>query len=165
MTGNEGRKERFERLYVELAPRVSAYCARRIGWEDAREVLAETFMIAWRKLDAVPDDAALPWLLATARRVLANRYRHARPRVAQDEVTVPDHAADVAVRLDLGSAFARLSAADQETLTLVSWDGLSMAEAARVVGCSPGAFAVRLHRARARLRADLDDAAHVGGTR
>lgn len=53
-------------------------------------------------------------------------------------------------------AFAALSESDREALRLVAWDGLRLAEAAGVAGVSRPAFAMRLHRARRRLAAQLD---------
>jgi RNA polymerase sigma-70 factor, ECF subfamily len=159
------RRARFDELYRELAPRVAGYCRRRTDPEEAREVLAETFTIAWGKLEAVPDDAALPWLLATARKVLANRRRLRRADASLPEARVPDHADDVAGLLDLRRAFAQLSAEDRDTLALIAWDGLSVAEAATVAGCTAGTFSVRLHRARKRLSALLEPVTAVGGER
>jgi RNA polymerase sigma factor (sigma-70 family) len=155
----EERQARFEALYAELMPRVLGYALRRTEAEEARDVVAETFTVAWRRLDEVPDGAAaLPWLLVTARNVLANRRRKAdrEPAIAPT-VAVRDHADDVAATLALGSAFARLSERDRETLALVAWDALPPRDAARVAGCSAATFTVRLHRARRRLAALLSE--------
>ena len=54
---------------------------RRIGADEAEDVLAETFLVAWRRRDDVPDDA-LPWLYAVAGNVLRNRTRAQRRRAA-----------------------------------------------------------------------------------
>jgi len=145
--------ERFERLFRANYGRVVAY-ARRRGSSDSEDVAAETFLIAWRRLDAVPRNE-LPWLLGVARRVLANRRRAASRR----ERAVADPAAEVAVpppTLDasLRDALLQLSERDRELLTLIAWDGVTTAEAARVLGVSSVAARVRLHRARRRL-ADL----------
>jgi RNA polymerase sigma-70 factor (ECF subfamily) len=139
-------------------------------------VAAETFLIAWRRLDDVPPhEAALPWLLVTARRVLANRRR------ATDRATTMaplleadvngagglDPADAVAERAALAAAFRRLDETDRETLALVAWDGLAPREAAVVAGCSAATFAVRAHRAKRRLASLLaeEDASHIGTTR
>ena len=129
---------------------------------------AETFAVAWRRLEDVPaGDDALPWLLATARKQLANRHRRARTRerfaeapLPASATSAPDPATSVAERAALAAALARLSADDRETLALIAWDGLGPKEAAVVMGCTAATFAVRAHRARRRL-ADLladDDA-------
>ena len=162
------RRERFERLFVELSPRVLGYALRRTDPEETRDVLAETFTVAWTRLDRVPPgEEALPWLLAVARKVMANRRRAAdrrsrtTDRLAGARTAVPDHAEAVAGLAELATAFATLSPKDRETLALVSWDGLTPAEASTVAGCSAGAFSVRLHRARRRLAALLDDPLQV----
>jgi len=161
----ERRRARFDDLYRELAPQVIGYCRRRTDPEEAREVLAETFVIAWRKLEAIPVEAPLPWLLSTARKVMANRRRLQRADPVSIEPRAPDHASDVAASLDLQAAFRRLSAEDRDTIALVAWDGLNPADAAVVAGCTSGTFSVRLHRARKRLAALLDPVTTVGGER
>ena len=123
-------------------------------------MVAETFAIAWRRLDDIPDHA-IPWLLGTARRVLANRRRKHHELPAAPAAIVPDHAEAVAGLATLVGAFNRLAEADRETLGLIAWDGLEPREAARVVGCSAATFAVRLHRARRRLEALLAEPASM----
>jgi RNA polymerase sigma factor (sigma-70 family) len=134
-------------------PRVLGFAMRRTDPEEARDVVAETFTIAWRKIDRVPEaHEALPWLLVTARNVLANRRRKSARVVASGPVAVErDHAEDVVASLTMVAAFNRLGERDRETLALVAWDGLEPRDAARVAGCSSATFSVRLHRARRRL--------------
>jgi DNA-directed RNA polymerase specialized sigma24 family protein len=71
MPRTTSRDERFERLYVEHCPAVRRYLRRRADAVLVEDTLSETFLVAWRRLDAIPDDA-LPWLLGVARRALAN---------------------------------------------------------------------------------------------
>lgn len=154
---------RFEQLWDELFPRVLGYALRRTDQEEARDVVAETFTVAWRRLEDVPDgDGALPWLLATARKQLANRRRRddTRSRHAAGPFadTGRDPADDVAERSSLAAAFTLLSEEDRETLALIAWDGLQPREAALVTGCSAATFAVRAHRARRRLAVLLEAA-------
>jgi RNA polymerase sigma-70 factor (ECF subfamily) len=115
------------------------------------------FAIAWRRLDDVPDPA-LPWLLACARRVLANqrrgerRFGALRSRLAADRLgPLSTDEGDGQLR----QALNELRERDREVLLLVAWEGLEPAEAAAVLGCSRGALAVRLHRARKRLAVAL----------
>jgi RNA polymerase sigma-70 factor (ECF subfamily) len=163
------RVARFERLWDELFARVLGYALRRTDPEEARDVAAETFTVAWRRLEEVPPgDDALPWLLATARKQLANRRRRAETRdrhtlaasatadPSRGDPTLGDPAHRLAERAALADAFDRLSADDRETLALVAWDGLQLREAALVIGCSAATFAVRAHRARRRLAALLE---------
>jgi RNA polymerase sigma-70 factor (ECF subfamily) len=148
---------RFEQLFRAHVGRVRTYVARRTA-EGVEDVVAETFTIAWRKLERVPEDA-LPWLLATARRVLANQRRSSRRRLALVErltrteqpilvAATEDPRAD-AVREALGGLRPR----DRELLLLVERDGLTSEQASRVVGASSAAVRVRLHRARQRFAA------------
>ena len=155
-------EERFRRAFVHLDA-VAAY-ARRRGAPDPEAVAAEVLAIAWRRLDVVPPDDPLPWLLGTARRVvLAQRRSAARtstlPAVAdvasEPEVSILDH--------DVAAALRALAPVDREALLLVAWEGLDAPAAARVLGIRPTAFRVRLHRARRRFAAALaavEDAAH-----
>jgi len=158
------REERFDALARALGPRVLAYLARRVDPPaDAADVLAETLIVVWRRLDDVPADEreALVWTLAVARRVAANQRRGRRRGEALVEALrgqvqaaspPPDPAA-----LDLRRALARLGRDDREILTLVAWEGLSPAEAAGVLGVGPAASRKRLQRARERLTAELGE--------
>jgi len=122
--------------------------------------VAETFIVAWRRLPEVPDDP-IPWLLAVARGVLANQRRATGRRKALDQklasaprpagVLASDPAEEIAARMTLHAALTRLSEWDREALLLVVWDGLDNRKAAVVMKCSPATFALRLHRARRRL--------------
>ncbi|MFI9759911.1 RNA polymerase sigma factor [Streptomyces sp. NPDC051963] len=160
-------EERLRALYAAHYGRVLSFARRRAGdAETAQDVAAETFLVAWRRIDKVPatPDEALPWLYAVARNILANVQRGQRRggrlaarlgRTAPATPAAPDHAGGVVEALHVRQALAALSERDQETLRLVGWDGLDSAAAARVVGCSTRTFAVRLHRARQRLEREL----------
>lgn len=155
---------RFNALYLAHSGAVLRYASRRTDPNSARDVVAETFLIAWRKLDDVPASAgqAEPWLYAVARRVLANAERSNRraqrvaARLWQEGQEgqlgqVSDPAVVIAERHRVIQALNKLSEPDQEALRLVGWEGLDVAGAALAMGCSRSAMAVRLHRARRRL--------------
>jgi RNA polymerase sigma factor (sigma-70 family) len=151
------RRDRFERVYRDHHAAVRAYLLRRAEPELAQDALSETFLVAWRRLDDVPADP-LPWLLATARRTLANQRRSARrlrglreQLASRETAEAADPAEQVADAELVRRALATLSEADREVLMLVAWEGLDPARAAQVAGCSRATFAVRLHRARKRL--------------
>jgi RNA polymerase sigma-70 factor, ECF subfamily len=154
-------RDRFATLYIQHYPAVLRYAARRIGAEAARDVAAETFLVAWRLLDRVPSEQPLPWLYATARKCLANEVRRngSRERLAarisaeaaRGEAVGAELSERVADRLDVLTALGTLRPLDQEALRLIEWEQLDVAAAAQVVGCSTGAFKVRLHRARRRF--------------
>lgn len=160
-----GRRHRLEQLFAVHGPFVYGYARRRASAEDADEVVSETFLVAWRRIDEVPPDA-LPWLLVVARNSLANLRRSqarqaalrgrlaATPRLpAQEEE--PGQTQPTASYAVL-RALAALSAAEREAITLLAWEDLTPAEAAIVLGCSRSAIYLRLHRARRRIRHDLE---------
>ena len=156
--------DRFSELYQAHFGAVLRYAMRRTDRETARDVAAETFLIAWRRLGAVPADPgrARPWLYGVARRVLANaeRSRHRAQRVTarlgeQQQEPVPDTAGAVVERIRLAYALAGLPAGDREALRLIGWEELDLAGAAVVMGCSRSAMAVRIYRARRRLERAL----------
>lgn len=153
----------FDALFRAHHRRIWAYAARRVGRDDAYDMLSETFLIAFRKLRDRPRDE-LPWLLTIARHVCANHMRSLRRTDAVLEdlqaswvSTSAEPNIDVVEALAMRAAFRSLEPSDQEILMLVSWDGLSRDQAAEVLGCSIGTFAVRLHRARRRLIRALED--------
>jgi RNA polymerase sigma factor (sigma-70 family) len=152
---------RFSRLYRDHEREILRYALRRSAEpQDAADVLAETFLVAWRRLGEIPvDEEARLWLYATARRVLANHQRgiKRRTRLAErlrDELRrqLPSPPAPDRPVLD---ALAGMAEADRELLMLVGMEELSPSEAARVLGISTVAARTRLHRARRRLRARL----------
>lgn len=154
-----GPEERFEALYQRYYGRVLAYALRRAPAEAAQDVVADTFVLAWRRLDRLPAEP-LPWLLAVARKVMANDRRRVRRQqetlaLLQTPGAGQQAAADLGELAAVAAALRRLSELDQELLKLVTWDGLSTKEAATVSGISHVACRVRLHRARRRLEADL----------
>ena len=161
--------ELFEQAYRSAGTAVLGYALRRCeSREDAFDVVAETFTIAWRRRADMPadPDEARPWLVGIARRCLANAARSSTraSRLGQRLAdcfapgAVPDPAAVLERSADAGrvrEALLELPDDDRELLTLVAWEGLTPAQAAGVLGLTPGATRVRLHRARARLRAAL----------
>jgi RNA polymerase sigma-70 factor (ECF subfamily) len=144
----------FERLFRERYAAVHRYVARRVESAAVQDVVAETFLTAWRRFGQIDGDA-LPWLLGIARRVCANHLRGRDRRAALRErlmaEPVPGQPTVASGDRELLTALASLGEEDREALLLVAWDRLSNPEAAQVAGCSTGSFAVRLHRARRRL--------------
>ncbi|MFG1690307.1 RNA polymerase sigma factor [Nonomuraea sp. NPDC049269] len=152
---------RFTSMYDGCRQRVWAYVVSRAGRQVADEVVSETFAIAWRRLDDVPEPA-LPWLLGVARNVLRDNIRAETRREALNAElrawTEGDVADQVTERLGVLRALAELPEDDREVLLLIAWQGLSPKDAARVIGCSSAAFRVRLHRARKRLKQAMEPA-------
>ena len=155
--GMDGQRERFEEVYRQHVGAVAAYALRRAPREMAEDVVAETFLVAWRRLDRMPEEP-LPWLYGVARRTLANHRRSAarRESLAQRlEIEAPAGSVGP-VDERLLDALRALRRRDREVLMLLAWEGLTPAEAAQVLGCSPVAYRIRLHRARKRLALALE---------
>lgn len=138
---------------------VLAYALRRATTHaDAEDAAAETWAIAWRRRDVLPDDP-LPWLYATARRVLANQHRGGRRRLALlqrlrgrlDPTAIADPGGPSGPDPVVVEALARLRPDDAELLRLVAWEELEHARIAAILGVTANAVAIRLHRARARF--------------
>ncbi|HET7416616.1 MAG TPA: RNA polymerase sigma factor [Solirubrobacterales bacterium] len=153
---------RFSRLYQEHEGEILRYALRRSEEpEDAADVVAETFLVAWRRLGDVPlGEEARLWLYATARRVLANQKRGVtrRTRLAErlrQELRRQLPAPAPGERGEVLEALAAMREGDRELLMLVGMEELTPAQAARVLGISTVAARTRLHRARRRLRARL----------
>ena len=185
-----GRKEvmtrdtRFVEVYETHVRRVYAYCRRRTDSTRADDAVAEVFLTAWRKIDAVPEGGdALLWLYAVAHKVISHHRRSSRRRnrlemklnsIGVGPLPPID---DLVVRRDDAErallAASRLREKDQEVLRLAIWEELSHAEIAEVIGSTPGAVKQRLFRARQALAREFtrlekktrhSPAAQEGGT-
>lgn len=161
MRAEHERRRRFDELFSSLGPDVVSYCRWRAGSpSDAQDAVAEVFLTAWRRLEALPDgDDARIWLYATARRVIANQRRSARRRIALQErlalerpISSPPTAAPTAEEVLVHDALRLLPPRDREVLLLAEWEGLSPAQIASVLGCLTVTARGRLHRARNRFR-------------
>jgi RNA polymerase sigma-70 factor (ECF subfamily) len=158
----------FRRLFDDAYRPLLAYALRRgASHADAEEVVAEALLVAWRRRAELPSGPdALPWLYAVARRVLANRRRAAAraqrfrralrigSSLPSGREPEPSLERGEEVRAVL-AALRRLPEPDQEVLRLAVWEGLSHRQIALSLGCSENAAALRLHRARQRLREEL----------
>jgi RNA polymerase sigma-70 factor (ECF subfamily) len=152
--------ERFAGLYDQYYRNVLRYALQHAERVSAEDVASEAFLIAWRRLPDVPEPP-LPWLLGVARNLLRKQAEDGRRRrLLADRMAAMTSAADVTAwdagehvveRATALQVLASLPERDVEALTLVTWHGLDAREAAAVLGCSPRAFTVQLHRARRRL--------------
>ncbi|WP_320668492.1 RNA polymerase sigma factor [Patulibacter defluvii] len=164
---DQAARERFEALWAEHHRAVHAYVLRRIDDRDAAaDVTSETFLVAWRRLEHLPEPP-LPWLLGVARKTVANARRgsgRAQALIARLErepedrvVRDPAHGEDDGLAAErVMAAFNRLADGDRDVLSLIVWEGLAPREAAAVLGIAAPRFSVRLHRAKQRLRQQLD---------
>jgi RNA polymerase sigma-70 factor, ECF subfamily len=160
-------RRRFENLWNEHHDAVMAYTRRRAAPAHADDVVDETFLVAWRRIADVPGDA-LPWLYGVARRVIANHRRSLRrgkalqSKLSALPVEVAADPFDRAGGVGVLPALAGLSAKDREALLLVAWEGLEPSRAAEAAGCTAATFSVRLHRARKRLAAAMQESGAAG---
>jgi RNA polymerase sigma-70 factor (ECF subfamily) len=156
------REARFERLVAETSRGLLAYALRRTrSPEDAADVVAETLLIAWRKVDKLPaGDGARLWLFGVARNVL----RRGATRRRLESAAVERLAGELREALTpvenegspvLRHALAGLPESQREVILLAAWEELTPREIAVVTRAPVNLVRVRLHRARARLKAAL----------
>ncbi|GAA0221646.1 sigma-70 family RNA polymerase sigma factor [Cryptosporangium japonicum] len=148
-------EQTFTVFYRRYYGEVERYVRRRLAGDAVRDTIAEVFLVAWRRFSEVPLEAPLPWLYTVARHTVANQTRGARRAASlrarieqQPEARADDPADRVAGRLALVEVFDALPEISREIVRLVAWEGLTVAEAASVAGCSVSAATMRLHRAR-----------------
>jgi len=165
----------FEAFYREHVEDVQRFVARRIGdRERAADLTAEIFLAAIDSAHRYQPRRGSPkaWLYGIARTLLASeRRQRGRERVGQSRLRGgalldEEDAARMDARIDaaaqsrrLYAAMDRLSEAERAVLELVAIDELTVAEAAAAAGIRPVTARVRLHRARRKLRAELEDTA------
>lgn len=164
--GNDGDERWFRDVFETTYGDLVAYARRRAaGAAEADDVVAEVYAIAWRRrADLDRSRAARPWLYGIAANVLRNQRREGTRRLQLvdrlESQPDPRSTGDPSDRPggELRAALARLSPDDQEVLRLVAWEGLSHDEAGQALGCTANAVGIRIHRARRRLQAELDQA-------
>lgn len=160
--------DRLETVMHEVVEPVRRYLARRTDSATADDVLSETLVVLWRRIDAIPDDA-IAWSIGVARLQLANAERSIRRQqrlfarlvVLDPPRAVDDHAGDDTTYIR--DAIARLRPLDAEVIRLTVWDELSLDQVAGVLGVSVNAATIRLHRARKRLKKELGKTEHGAG--
>jgi RNA polymerase sigma-70 factor (ECF subfamily) len=164
--------ERFGAVFDRHATAIHGYIARRLGRDAADDLVAETFLVAFRQRASYDPDqlSARPWLYGIATRLISRRRRDevrffrviARTGIDPAADPVAEPVADAGARRAdaqtlhrrLAGALALLSTADRDALLLVA-DGLSYAEAAQALGVPPGTLSSRLARARRTVREEL----------
>lgn len=141
----------FEALAKAVGPALRRYVVRRVDAHLVDDVLSETMLVLWRRLDAVPEDDPLPWCYGVARRCAANAHRSARRQRALGERLATVRADQAPDDADLHEAMAQLKEQERELLRLWAWEELRPNEIATVLGISANAASIRLHRAREKL--------------
>jgi RNA polymerase sigma-70 factor (ECF subfamily) len=164
--------ERFGVVFDRHAAAIHGYIARRLGRDAADDLVAETFLVAFRQRGGYDpaQPSARPWLYGIATRLVSRRRRDevrffraiARTGIDPAADPVAEPVADEVIRRadaktlhhQLAGALAGLAAADRDALLLVA-DGLSYAEAAQALGVPDGTLSSRVARARRKLREGL----------
>jgi RNA polymerase sigma factor (sigma-70 family) len=156
----------WEEMYAQHFPAIYAYVSRRLarGDPDVADVVADTFVVAWRRLDVVPPPPEdLIWLYGVARRVLSGHHRSKRRRTRLSTklaTAVVDRSwsadpQNLAIPDVNSLPWLRLRPGEAEVVRLTFWEELTREEAAAVLGCSTNAVTIRLHRALRRLERKL----------
>jgi RNA polymerase sigma-70 factor (ECF subfamily) len=169
----DDRRARFEALVGDVVEPIRRFLARRTDPDTAEDVLADTLLVCWRRLDELPEEP-LPWVYGVARNALANVDRGARRqrRLAARVAVVDPPAESLPEQPETDDRVARALAAlrpeEAELIRLWAWEELAPAEIAVVLGVTPNAVSIRLYRARDRVKEALrkiDEAAgHEGLT-
>lgn len=162
----EPAEARFRELYHLNVEAVRRYVWRRDPML-VDDVVAETFLTAWRRLDEIPVNASA-WLIVVARNTLLNEHRRERRQAAVTDRLAAEPSRSMGESQTSTSdlvdvAFSMLSEDDREILTLSIWDDLDRGAIAAVLGCSKANVSVRLHRARRRFAVELADLQRESG--
>jgi RNA polymerase sigma-70 factor (ECF subfamily) len=162
---HEHPRATFERLFRDTRSDLLAYLMRRSqSAEDAADLLAETFLVAWQKIDRIPEgEKARLWLFGVARNLLLKGSSRRRSGSALVERLAAELRAAQVVHSPvddrwsgmLRTALTALPERDREILTMTAWEGMTPKQIASVTGTSANIVRVRLHRARARLKRQL----------
>jgi len=164
-----GDGEAFARVYDALAPRLFAYLFRQTRDRSrAEDLLQQTMLHIHRARDRfIPGAQVTPWAFAIARRLLVDSTRRGRREVLGDGTDIDTGVASspraddvvqanqVALRIEV--VLARLPASQRTAFQLIKQEGLSVAEAAQVLGTTVAAVKLRAHRAYEALRAGLGE--------
>jgi RNA polymerase sigma-70 factor (ECF subfamily) len=155
-------RQRFEALATEVYEPVQRYVRRRVDPGAVDDVVSETMLTLWRRLDEVPATARLPWAYGVARRHVSNHRRanrrHLRLVHRAEREPRPALTGDHPLDAELHTAISELTDADRELLHLWAWEQLEPAEIASVLGLTTNAVSVRLHRAKKKLAENLEKA-------
>ncbi|MGA7123912.1 MAG: RNA polymerase sigma factor [Polyangiaceae bacterium] len=175
-----GEVAAFDQLYGMAAPRVRGFLLRMCGnLALAEDLTQETFLRVSRARGSFEERAAaIPWILSIARNALFDHVRRARTRgeVASKGEASPDQLADPDTRGDevlsgrelfdvVRAALDELTVQQREAFVLLRFEGMSVAEAAMVLGTTPGAVKIRAFRAYEALRAAIEKSAEIKGER
>ncbi len=164
MSTDPERRARFEAIVSEVTAPLDRYLRRRVNTADAADVLNDTLLVVWRRLDEVPEPP-LPWCYGVARRCLANARRGDRRRLRLVERIgrrrIDDQAGDPQREIDAGdpvlhAALGDLTTSEAEIVRLWAWEQLEPREIATVLGSTSNSVSVALTRAKRKLAASIE---------
>jgi RNA polymerase sigma-70 factor (ECF subfamily) len=149
--------EEFTEIYRQLLPQISKYLARRVSPSDVEDIASRIFEIAWMKRSEAPKGFELPWIYRIAGFVVANHRRSEKAKENFFALFRPRDSApsaeDIALSdLGLSEAWGKLTPAERQVISLSSFEGLDNADSAKVLEISNNAYALRLSKAKAKLR-------------
>lgn len=153
--------EEFNRVFRAQLPMISAYLSRRVPFSEVEDLASDLFEIAWSKKEQIPQGFELPWLYKTARYLVSNFHRKQSGRNSilarlAEPVAAPSAESIALADMELSDAFAGLIAVEREIISLWALEGLSNAEIAKVLEMSENAAAIRLTRAKQKLKGLLN---------
>ncbi|HMR49665.1 MAG TPA: sigma-70 family RNA polymerase sigma factor [Arachnia sp.] len=158
-------EQEFGELARELTGHMVRYASRRVGQADAEDAASDAWVVAWRRWGEAPGDKEerARWVLGILKNVLKNYGRSARRRGRLvDEIGAnivhlhSEPAQDVVMdEIEVERILGMLPERDAHALRLIRIEGYSSSEVAESLGVKPGAFAVRMFRARRRLEREL----------
>jgi RNA polymerase sigma factor (sigma-70 family) len=170
LSRSERDPEIFARLYDRHAPNLHRYVTRRLGYDTADDIVAETFLTAFRarrRFDPGRVDAG-PWLYGIAANLIG-KHRRAEIRMHRafartghgpaepDTDRVEARVAASGLQRALAAALADLSTGDREVLLLVAWAELTYEQVAEALDIPVGTVRSRLHRARRKVRGRIGE--------
>ncbi|MFZ4434728.1 MAG: RNA polymerase sigma factor [Microthrixaceae bacterium] len=167
MNMDAAREEQFRAAYANHSRALLAFAARRCNsLPDAADVVAETMLVAWRRIARVPPEPETRlWLFAVARNVISNQRRGHRRRVRlgerlREQLHEQSHELDIVdddVTRAVHAALRRLKPIEREVMLLTVGEQLTPTEIAAVVQLNASTVRTHLQRARTKLRSNLAD--------
>lgn len=161
---DDARRDRFEEVVAAVYEPIQRYLGRRVPPDDVGELLDDTLLVLWRRIDDVPTDDPLPWSYGVAKHCLANRRRsHRRHLRLVGRVTAESRShrpltpeATTDTEAALSRALDILNEFDREMVRLWAWEQLEPREIALVLDTTPNAISIRLARVRTKLREHIE---------
>lgn len=150
----DARRAAFERLVAEVYEPLQRFLRRRTDVATAEDVLADTLLVLWRRVEDIPAEAPVAWSYGVARGCLANAVRAAarQDRLVERLAAEPSYGPSGAEYVDLAEAMDALPEGDREVLRLWAWEQLAPREIATVLDITANAASIRLHRAIGKLK-------------